>query len=226
MALQCQRTIIGGASFRTFRCIWMLEELDIPYLHLPALPGSPDVLRYNPVGKIPVFVDDDGFAMYESAAINTFLGDKYREECPTLVPSPGSHLRGYYEQTISVLTTELDSQGLWIHRKHESMGDVFTHIPSAVEHARKYFNKTNRSLIQQLREGGPYLLGDEFTAADILYVHCLDWSKQIHGDTKWKDDDAVLTYLSRCKARKAYCAAKAVRKMERSTGSIQIESKI
>ena len=214
-----KRMIIGGASFRTFRCIWMLEELGIPYVHLPVKPGSPEVLRHNPLGKIPVFLDDDGFAMYESAAINTFLGDKYRENCPSLVPPPGTNLRGRYEQTISVITCELDSQGLWIQRKHESLGDIFTHIPSAVQHAQKYFNKTNRSLIQQLKDGGgPYLLGEEFTAADILYVHCLDWSKLIGWDAKWIGDEAVLHYLDRCKTRRAYCATKAVQEKERLTG--------
>ena len=194
----------------------MLEELGIPYMHLPAMPGSPEVLKHNPLGKIPVFLDDDGFAMYESAAINTYLGDKYGEKnFPSLVPPPGTHRRGQYEQTVSVLTCEMDSQGLWIHRKHESMGDIFTHIPSAVQHAQKYFNKTNRSLIQQLKDGGPYLLGEEFTAADILYVHCLDWSKLIGWDTKWIGDDAVLNYLDRCKTRRAYCAAKAVQEKEK-----------
>jgi glutathione S-transferase len=197
------RTIIGGASFRTFRCLWMLEELGLPYTHVPALPGSEEVSRYNPLGKVPVLVEDDGFSMYESAAINTFLGDKFRGIHPSLVPPPGTNLRGLYEQTVSVLTNEMDSQALWIHRKHESLGDIFTHIPEAVEHARKYFNKTNRSIIGQLKDRGPYLLG-EFSAADIIYVHCLDWSKNIGWHEKWKTDPTLEVYLKLCKARPAY----------------------
>lgn len=123
---------------------------------------------------------------------------------------------------MSVLATELDVQGLWIHRKHETMGDVFTHIPDAVEHARKYFNKTNRILIQQLKDSreaalaaeatakadtggrGFYLLGSDFTAADIVYVHCLGWSKEIGWDAKWKDDATLKDYIDLCRSRPAY----------------------
>ena len=114
------------------------------------------------------------------------------------------------------MATELDSQGLWINRKHEAMGEHFGYIPDAVEHARKYFNKTNRMLIQQLKNerfesvsavenGNPsYLLGPNFTAADIVYVHCLDWSKIIGWDAKWKDDVVVTNYMKACKSRDSF----------------------
>ncbi len=210
------RTIIGGASFRTFRCLWMLEELGLPYSHSLAKPGSEEVLRYNHLGKIPVLVEEDGFSMYESAAINTFLGDKYRDRNGVLVPAPGTNQRGLYEQTVSVLITELDSQALWIHRKHESLGDLFTHIPDAVEHARKYFNKTNRSLITQLTNPGPYLLGSDFSAADIIYVHCLEWSKMIGWNEKWEAHPAVNEYLKLCKARSSYMKVAKMRQAEQN----------
>ena len=216
------RTIIGGASFRSFRCLWMVEELGIPYRLDPSGPQSESVLKYNPLGKVPVFVDEDGFSMYESAAINTFLGDKYRKINGTLVPPPGTNLRGLYEQTVSVLTNEMDSQGLWIQRKHEAMGDTFTHIPDAVDHARKYFNKTNRSMVKQLSENGPYILGKEFTAADILYVHCLDWSRMIRWDEKWRDDPVVKNYLDLCKARPAFQTVAEMRRLEKATASSKI----
>lgn len=221
------RTIIGGASFRTFRCLWMLEELGLPYAHLPAGPGSEEVLRYNPLGKVPILVEDDGFSMFESAAINTFLGDKYRNSSSSiLVPAPGTNLRGLYEQTVSVLTTELDSQALWIHRKHESLGEIFTHIPDAVEHARKYFHKTNRSLMRQIVNPGPYLLGSDFTAADIIYVHCLEWSKMIGWDEKWKVNPAVQDYLRLCKARPSYVKVAEIRRAEQQRSVVEPTSKM
>ena len=206
--------LIGPASFRSFRSLWMLEELGIPYEHILAGPQSDEVRKYNPLGKIPVLVEEDGFSIYESSAINAYLGDKYRKHNPTLVPPAGSRERGLHDQTLSVLTSELDSQGLWIHRKHEALGDFFTHIPDAVAHARKYFNKTNRTLIQQLKDCGPYLLGKDFTNADIFYVHCLDWSKSIGWDDKWKTDESVVEYLKLCKSRPAYVKVKAKRDAE------------
>lgn len=40
---------------------------------------SPELLSLNPNGKVPVFVDDDGFTLFESRAINTFLTSKRPE---------------------------------------------------------------------------------------------------------------------------------------------------
>jgi glutathione S-transferase len=215
--------IIGGAAFRTFRVLWMLEELQVNYHHVPALPQSDHVRKYNPLGKIPILVEEDGFVLFESGAIMTYLGDKYRSTHETsrntvhhLVPMAGTKERGLYDQTLSVLLTELDAQGLWIHRKHEAMGEVFTYIPDAVTHARKYFHKTNRALIQQLKDAnGPFLLGPHFTAADIVYVHCLQWSKAIGWNDKWKDDTMVTDYLGRCTSRPTYAKVKALRDAEK-----------
>jgi glutathione S-transferase len=194
----------------------MLEELAIPYQHVvAAAPQSVEVKKYNPLGKVPVLVEEDGFVLYESVAINTYLGDKYRSKNPTLVPAAGTRQRAIYNQTMSVLSTELDTQGLWIHRKHESMGHVFTYVPDAVTHARKYFHKTNRTLIEQLKNGrGPYLLGTDFTAADIFYVHCLDWSTSIGWNDKWKEDPVIMDYLKLCKERPAYINVKNMRAAE------------
>ena len=165
--------------------------------------------------------------MFESCAINTFLGDKYRSANATLVPQCGTNSRGLYEQTISVLTTELDAQGLWIHRKHEAMGNFFTFIPDAVAHARKYFHKTNRTLIKQLKDSdGPYLLGSEFTAADITYVHCLDWSRGIGWDDKWKNDGEVMDYYKLCRSRPAYRKLRGMRKEELEAASQMKQSKL
>jgi len=196
----------------------MLEELGIPYQYVPAMPQSEEAKQHNPLGKIPILVEEDGFTLFETTAIINYLGDKHRSgdkrnAVDALIPPPGTKERGLYEQTMSVLATELDTQGLWIHRKHEAMGEFFGHIPEAVEHARKYFNKTNRMLIQQLKdkraesgetERPSYLLGSNFTAADIVYVHCLDWSKMIGWDAKWKEDIALTDYVKACKSREAF----------------------
>merc|ERR1711861_124361 len=111
-------TLVGHAGFRSFRNVWMLEELGVKYKHVEAKPHSPDATRMNPMGKIPSLQDGD-FIMYESAAINTYLGDKFRGATGAdLVPAAGTTQRGRYEQLVSFLSMEVDAQGLWIHRKH------------------------------------------------------------------------------------------------------------
>eukprot|EP00934_Nitzschia_sp_Nitz4_P008055 Nitzschia sp. Nitz4//scaffold48_size128905//43691//44368//NITZ4_003591-RA/size128905-processed-gene-0.112-mRNA-1//-1//CDS//3329552955//8045//frame0 len=207
--------LLGAASFRPFRCIWMLEELGIPYNYVPELPGGSEARQYHPLGKVPVLVDSDGFVMYESMAINTYLGDKYRSANPTLVPEPGTHKRGLYDQTSYVLAAELDAQCLWIQQKHEKMGDIYTHIPDAVTHAKKYFRRTSKSLMKQIKQGdGPYLLGEEFTAVDMSYVHCLEWSKNIGWSDMWEPEQEVMDYLSLCRSRPSYAKLRELRNSE------------
>ena len=220
--------LIGPALFRSFRNLWMLEELGIPYEHVLAIPHCKKVKSNHPLGKVPILVEvavdsshnKTPFVMYESAAINTYLGDlvnsiKEGENTP-LVPKPGTHERGLYEQTVSCIITELDSQGLWIHRKHHDLGRFFGSIPQAVQHAKEHFDKVNGVLITQIEENpnGKFLVGSAFTAADILYVHCLDWSKAIGWDDQWQDNEILLQYLQTCKTRPAYQKVAAMRRKE------------
>ena len=49
-------TLIGAVGdkapqgFRSFRNLWMLEELEVDYTHVPALPRSEEALKHNPFG--------------------------------------------------------------------------------------------------------------------------------------------------------------------------------
>ena len=83
---------------------------------------------------------------------------------------------------VMVLATELDAQALWVHRKHDQLGHVFGLIPAAVQAAQAQFDRALAVMVGELapeRGGGAFLLGAEFSAADILFVHCLDWARSI-----------------------------------------------
>ena len=93
--------LVGSAKYRPFRNVWMLEELGVPWTHDPAKPRSKSAAEVNPFAKVPTLLDEDiGVTMYESIAINTHLGDRFRghESCPTLVPPPATAERARYEQ--------------------------------------------------------------------------------------------------------------------------------
>jgi len=73
--------IYGIARTRAFRALWIAKELGLDYEHLPIEIGdagarSPEFLRLNPNGRLP-FIDDGGFALFESLAITLYLAKKY-----------------------------------------------------------------------------------------------------------------------------------------------------
>lgn len=220
LAVMSRFVLLGPAWTRAFRCVWMLEELGCNYRVADSMPASRRVKKYVSTGKVPVLLEyrsettDDSeeeepsFVLYESSAINTYLADRFQSN---LAPSPLNDLqaRAVYDQCVSCITNELDSQGLWIHRKHHAMAKFFGDIPPAVEHAKSQFDRINEHLALQL---DPYLLGEDFSAADILYVHCLDWAKSIgwqNNDSDWATK--VEAYRKLCHERPAYQRAKALR---------------
>jgi len=60
-----------------------IQELTLPVelidVDLRASPKPPALLAVNPNGKVPAFVDDDGFTLYESRAISQYLANKLPE---------------------------------------------------------------------------------------------------------------------------------------------------
>jgi glutathione S-transferase len=76
-----QIKLIGTPASRVMRNIWMLAELDLPYEHDAILTNAPELKKppytdLNPNGKVPVCVVD-GFAMWESLAINLYLDRRF-----------------------------------------------------------------------------------------------------------------------------------------------------
>lgn len=72
--------LYGVPMSRASRCLWMLEELGVPYENVPTSfvgdAQKPDYLKVNPNGRIPA-LDDDGTLVWESMAINLHLAEKY-----------------------------------------------------------------------------------------------------------------------------------------------------
>ena len=84
--------IYGSPKSRTLRVLWMTGELGLTYDHNDYLPRAPETrtpefMALNPNCRVPV-IDDDGFVLSESMAINMYLAKKHRS---ALYPADPKH---------------------------------------------------------------------------------------------------------------------------------------
>jgi len=72
--------LYGISGSRAFRSLWALEEVGVPYEHVPIHfvgdSKKPAYLAINPNGRIPALVDGD-LTLFESMAINLYISRKY-----------------------------------------------------------------------------------------------------------------------------------------------------
>ena len=162
---------------RGLRVSWMLEELGEEY-EFNLVPfssngfASEEYIKINPAGKVPAIRDGD-LVLTESAAIVTYLGDKFPDK--KLVPPAGSAARAKYDQWCYFVLSELE-QPLWTKGKHKFMLPRDKRVPAIIETAEWEFQKALMILSQGL-DGTRFILGDTFSAADILIGQTLSWAR-------------------------------------------------
>jgi GST-like protein len=187
----------------------MLEEIDLPYEpHLVDIgkneSWTPEFLSLNPNGKIPAIIDPDGpggapIGLFESAAILVYLAEK----TGALLPA-GPAAR--YE-TIQWLFFQMAAVGPMFGQ----LGYFFKFAGREIEDKRpleRYRVETKRLLgvIETRLDGRRWLMGDEYTIADISM---LGWVRNLIGfygarDLVAFDDlERVPGWLDRCLARPA-----------------------
>ena len=195
----------GAGTSRSLRPLWMLHELGLDYEHRPILSRSGETREaaftaLNPRQKIPVFQQGE-VVIAESAAIVTWLAECHGVEAG-LIPPPGTHERGFYYQWCFWVMTELDAHTLYVIRRHGDLADLYGEAPNAIQAAREYFSWQLGAAEQALAEDD-YLLGEHFTAADLLLTTCLDWGRMVGIELP----ERVVALRDRCAARPAYQAA-------------------
>lgn len=185
---------------RAFTALWLLEELELSY-RLESFELSTgrhkrdDYLRdLNPMGKVPVVQDGD-VVLPELGAIAVYLSD--RVGSPSLAPIPGpSRERAEYLRWCFFASAIIEP----------AMAERFFKwdVPASSV-AWGSFADMHRTLTAAV--ANPWLVGDVFTAADVL-VASLSRFGLLFG--AFPKDDAVSAYVERASARRAFRRAEAI----------------
>lgn len=195
----------GIGTPRTFRAHWTLEELGLPYETREIITRTeamelPEFKALSSRAKIPL-LEDGELMIGESAAIAIHLAERNRGRRP-LIPVAGSDERARHDELCFFIMTELDGP-LYITRRHEGLAEIYGESPVAVEAAKAYFLRSAQEIERRLADGRPFLLGDDFTVADILLQSCLFWARTLGLALP----GSIETYSTRLAARPAFAAA-------------------
>lgn len=195
------------AKSRSVRVLWLLEELGLAYelVELPFDPKAlkaPDYLKINPFGKVPVLVDG-GVTMSESVAIIQYLMDRYadgRLEPDRASPEYGRYLQWMHfgESTMMGPVAEVASHTFFLPEEQRS--------PHIAERGRQTF-KHYAGILDKELSGSEYLVGEEFTAADVVVGYSLFIVEMFR--VMPEGFPALAAYLERLKQRPAFQKATA-----------------
>lgn len=197
------RILWGVGTSRTLRALWMLSELELPYEHRRITSRSGETLTpqytlLNPSQKIPTLQEGE-FILSESAAIVNYLASAYGAP-KSLTPPTAPRERARYDQWCFFAMMELDANTLYVIRKHEDLPDLYGEAPNALQAARDGFVRQAHAADQRLAMSGPYVLGENFSGADILFTTTLTGALR----RKIALPDTLRQYLQRVTARPAY----------------------
>lgn len=173
---------------------WMLEELGVEHeqVFIDFMAGenaTPEYKAINPMQKLPALVDGET-VVTEAAAICAYLADKFPEK--NMAPKVGSAERGIYYRYMFVSGSTLEP--------------AFTLSSAGLEHPEPRtagWGDMERVLatVEALTPESDWVLGEQFTAADIVFGGLLDMMLAF----QWAEaSEKVIAYVERIRQRPAY----------------------
>ena len=192
-------TLFHSPNSRSAGALTLLEELGIPYkLHVLNMHVSeqrdPAYLAINPMGKVPAIKHGD-VLVTEQVAIFIYLPDAFPQA--GLAPPIGDPLRGPYLRWLVYYGSCFEPAVVDKAMKREP----------AMPRMNPYgdFDTMLETLLGQLRKG-PYMLGDRFSAADVLWGTALTWTTSFNLVPSGPE---IRAYLARWQARPSFARVKA-----------------
>lgn len=184
---------------RAASVVWQLEEVGQPYTLRPVHLSrgehkQAEVVALNPMGKLPVLVDD-GVVVTEVAAIGLYLADRYASGrlAPALDdPRRGPYLRWALFGPSVIEPGSMAKAAGWTYRE----GAAGWGNPEAM-----------MSGISAAVGAGPFVLGDDFSMVDVILGSTLRYMVMFK---LLEADEALQAYLARIDARPAYQRALAI----------------
>jgi glutathione S-transferase len=194
-------TLFHSPQTRSTGAVVLMEELGVPY-RLRVLnfksgeQRTPEYRAINPMGKVPAVLHL-GQLVSEQAAVYQYLADLFPEK--GLAPAVGEPLRGPYLRWMVMYGSCFEPAMLGVALKHEPpppgmcpWGDV----------------PTLMGTLEEALARGPWLLGERFSAADLLWGLALGWMLQFG---VFEPSERVKAYAQRVAERPA---VKAVRERD------------
>jgi glutathione S-transferase len=179
---------------RSFSALWLMEETGRPYERVltdisTGAQKKPEYLAINPMGKVPALKDGD-VTVAEAAAICAYVAERYPDA--KLAPPLGDPRRGKYLQWMFFAPSCIEPALIQIFTKLE--------VPTSTAawgEATQVFDVLDKAL-----EKGPWLLGDMFSAADIVIGSGLNFAVRAFKMVPTRP--SFDRYIDACTARPAF----------------------
>ncbi len=188
-------TLFHAPRSRSSRFVWLLEEIAEPYeidyvsIRRGDGSGEPDPRNPHPDKKVPALVHD-GELVTESAAIALYLADTFPAR---IGPGAGEPGRGAFLTWLAYYAGVMEPAIV-----EKWRGRTETDAQAAADYAAV------ETRLRQALSGNSYLLGENFSAADVLVASAFHFNREL--SPKGPEFDA---YLARIAARPAFQRAQA-----------------
>lgn len=194
------------ADARSFRPLWMLEEMQLPYrLHLLPFPPryrAPAFLEINPLGTVP-FLRDGAIEMTESTAMLVWLAEHHGPTTLAVQHSEADHgaYLNYLFQSDATFTFPQT-----IALRYRVLEPEERRQPRVADDYARWFLARFGWVERHLADGRAWLVAGRFTGADIAVGYaCLLAS---HLGLLLECGAATRAWWDRCQAREGYQRAK------------------
>jgi len=198
--------IYGTSRSRAVRALWAAEEFGVAYEHVPTAvqeARSGEFLKINPNGHIPA-IDDDGTVLCESMAINLYLAEKYGK-APIWPSNVADRGRIFQWSFWGMLECEGHIITVFLNRMMRPEGERDEKAVTAAFEALK----KPLSVLDSALKDRPFLLGNEFSVADLNVAGVLMLGTMIRLDMSATPNAAA--WLEKCASRPALVKARGMK---------------